>query len=148
MPTDRFSHANQSKNVRHSRFRRLAGQFSRFALVGLVGTAVHYGVMAFMIELLGIPPLPSSASGFISSAIVSYVLNYRITFSSAMDHRRALPRFLAVGTIGLGLNSLLVGTLTGPAHLHWLVAQVIASIIVLCWNFAANRVWTFSSDPI
>jgi putative flippase GtrA len=61
-----------------------------------------------------------------------------------MEHRFALPRFLVVGTIGIVLNSLLVGVLTGPAKLHWLAAQIIATSIVLCWNFGANRVWTFT----
>jgi putative flippase GtrA len=61
-----------------------------------------------------------------------------------MQHRFALPRFLAVGTIGLALNSLLVGALTGPVKLHWLAAQIVATSIVLCWNFGANRVWTFA----
>jgi putative flippase GtrA len=92
--------------------------------------------------------VPASAAGFLSSAIVSYLLNYRITFSSSMEHRVALPRFLAVGTVGLGLNSLLVGLLTGPVRLHWLVAQATATTIVLCWNFAANRIWTFSQVDV
>lgn len=124
--------------------RNIIAQFSRFTLVGVAGTAVHYGVMAVMIEALGISPLPSSATGFIVSAAVSYWLNYRITFASAMSHARALPKFLIVGTAGLGINSLLVGILTGPAGWHWLAAQACASAIVLCWNFAINRVWTFS----
>ncbi len=125
--------------------RHLAGQFSKFSLVGVVGTFVHYSVMALMIEMLGIPPVPSTAGGFLASAIVSYWLNYRVTFASAMEHRLALPRFLLVGTIGLVLNALLVGVLTGPARLHWLGAQIIATLIVLCWNFGANRVWTFGA---
>lgn len=122
---------------------RLVSQFSRFTLVGVAGTAVHYGVMAVLIELLGVPPLPSSAAGFITSAVLSYMLNYRLTFASSLSHRRALPMFLIVGSMGLALNSTLVGVLTGPMSWHWLIAQACASIIVLCWNFAANRHWTF-----
>jgi len=123
--------------------RRAARQFSVFSLVGVVGTLVHYLVMAVLIEVFFVAPVPSSSIGFLTSAFVSYLLNYRITFSSRARHRLALPRFLIVGTIGLTLNSLLVGILTGPASLHWLIAQVVATLTVLCWNFAANFVWTF-----
>jgi putative flippase GtrA len=125
---------------------RLAGEFSKFSLVGVVGTVVHYLVMALLIEVFSIAPVPSSAAGFLASAILSYLLNYRITFSSTMEHRSALPRFMIVGTIGLALNTLLVGTLTGPVSLHWLLAQIIATSVVLCWNFAANRIWTFGKQ--
>jgi putative flippase GtrA len=99
--------------------------------------------MAFMVQALHIGPLPSTCAGFIISAAVSYLLNYRITFASAASHSVALPRFLAVGTVGLVINALLVGLLTGPAAWHWVAAQLCASAIVLCWNFAANRIWTF-----
>lgn len=123
---------------------RLAGQFSRFTLVGVLGTAVHYGVMFFMILALRIPPLPATCTGFITSAIFSYLLNRRITFSSTVTHSVALPKFLAVGTVGLAINASLVGVLTGPVDWHWFPAQLCASAIVLCWNFAANRIWTFT----
>lgn len=131
-------------STRIASLRRLAGQFSRFTGVGVVGTAVHYGVMAVMIQLLGFSPLPSTTVGFIVSAVISYFLNHRITFSSTASHTVALPRFLAAGTVGLGINALLVGLLTGPMGWHWFVAQLVASAIVLCWNFTANRLWTFS----
>jgi len=124
--------------------RRLAQQFSTFALVGVVGTIVHYGVMGVLIEMFSTLPVPASATGFLSSAVVSYLLNYRLTFASSTQHRKALPRFLAVGTVGLGMNSVLVGVLTGPVGLHWVIAQAAATLTVLCWNFFANRHWTFS----
>jgi putative flippase GtrA len=124
----------------------IAQQFSKFTLVGVVGTVIHYGVLGLLAGILYVHPVPASAAGFITSAVISYLLNYRITFSSSMDHRKALPRFLAVGTIGLGLNSLLVGWLPELLRIHWFFAQVVATLVVLCWNFAINRFWTFSVD--
>jgi putative flippase GtrA len=127
-----------------SALRELAGQFSKFSLVGVVGTISHYSVMALLIEVVDVDPVPATVVGFLASAIVSYFLNYRITFVSTADHAQALPRFIAVGTVGLGMNAALVGVLTGIAAVHWLIAQMIATLTVLCWNFVANRVWTFS----
>lgn len=136
--------ANEKPTIRRKAAARLVRQFSQFSAVGVVGTIIHYGVMAVLVEPLHVHPVPGSAAGFLASAVVSYLLNYRITFSSSMQHHKALPRFLAVGTVGLGINSALVGVLTGQAALHWLAAQLVATSIVLCWNFAANRIWTFN----
>lgn len=122
----------------------IARQFSAFSLVGVIGTIVHYGTMALLIEVASWSPAPGSAGGFLTSAVVSYWLNYKVTFASAVAHHKALPKFLLVGSVGLGINTLLVGVLTSYAKLHWLGAQVIATATVLCWNFAGNRVWTFS----
>jgi len=124
----------------------IARQFWTFSLVGVVGTATHYAILIVLAGALAVHPVPASAGAFVCGAIVNYALNYRITFSSAKDHSKALPQFLAVATVGLGLNSVLMGWLTGRAGLHWFMAQVVATIVVLCWNFAANRLWTFSGD--
>ena len=121
----------------------LARQFSRFSLVGVVATIVHYSLMALLVELLAVHPVVATAVAFLTALAVSYVLNYKITFKSTSRHRAALPRFATVGTVGLALNSLLVAALTGPADLHWLPAQMVTTLIVLCWNFGANRLWTF-----
>jgi len=124
----------------------IARQFWTFSLVGVVGTATHYAILIVLAGALAVHPVPASAGAFVCGAIVNYALNYRITFSSAKDHSKALPQFLAVATVGLGLNSVLTGWLTGRAGLHWFMAQVVATIVVPCWNFAANRLWTFSGD--
>jgi putative flippase GtrA len=36
--------------------------------------------------------------------------------------------------------------LTGPAGLHYLPAQLIATGLVLIWTFSCNRIWTFRED--
>lgn len=126
---------------------KIARQFSAFSMVGVVGTAVHYGVMALLVEAASWQPAPGSAGGFLASAIVSYWLNYKLTFSSGIAHHRALPKFLLVGSVGLALNTVLVGLLTGYGGFHWLAAQLVATFTVLCWNFGANLLWTFSERP-
>jgi putative flippase GtrA len=121
----------------------LAKQFSRFSLVGIVGTAFHYVVMGFLIEIGGLPTVRASGVGFVTSAIISYALNRKITFATNLAHRKALPRFLAVGAVGMWLNSIAVGALGTHTSRHWLSVQITATLLVLCWNFAANRLWTF-----
>ena len=60
------------------------------------------------------------------------------------SNRAALPRFAAVATVGAAINTVIVGSLFA-AGLHYLVAQVAATAIVLAWNFLANKYWTFGA---
>lgn len=119
-------------------------QFSRFFVIGGTATIIHYAVLTALTMKLGVPPVAASAVGFVCGAVFSYFFNHRITFASSMGHAVALPRFFAVGVVGLGINCALVALLSGPLDLHWMIAQLFASAVVLCWNFAANRSWTFT----
>lgn len=121
----------------------LLRQFFRFALVGLAGTAVHFGVLSLLVEALNMAPLPASVVGFVGGALANYLLNYHYTFMSRRRHRAALPRFLAIASIGALLNSLLMAAGLLWLQLHYLLAQLLATGLVLLWNFSGSRLWAF-----
>jgi putative flippase GtrA len=130
--------APQEDNMQVGRF-----QFSTFVVIGALATAIQYAILIGLTEYLRIRPVWASSCGYAISALLNYYLNYRITFRSAKAHRRALPCFLAISTIGLFLNSTAVWALSERAALPYLVAQVVATVFVLVWNFSANKKWTF-----
>ena len=121
-------------------------QFSRFGVVGAVGTLAHYALFLALIHAAAADPVAASAAGASLGALVNYVLNYRYTFRSARRHREALPRFLLVAAVGLALNTLLMAAFLNGLRLHYLAAQIGATLGVLVWNFLANRHWTFGKD--
>lgn len=121
-----------------------ARQFARYAGVGAFGTAAHYAAFIALVKL-GVDVAAASAAGFVAGALINYWLNYRYTFTSEQPHRLALIRFFTVAVAGLILNTLIVFVLD-RLHWHYLLAQATATIIVLVWNFAANRRWTFGRD--
>ncbi len=118
-------------------------QFLTFAFVGVIAAVAHYGVLILLVELTGMLPVFATLWGFLFGAAVSYVLNRRYTFRSDRPHRAAAPRFLAVSTGGFVLNGLVMLLLNEFWGMPYLLAQVIATLIVLFWNFSANRLWTF-----
>ncbi len=122
----------------------LAGQFLRFATVGLVATGAHYAALIGLVELAGWPPAAATTVGFLCGALVSYSLNLRLTFTARPDFLRGFGKFLAVGSIGAGLNAGIVATLHGLG-LHYLLAQMAATGLVLFWNFYASRTFVFRS---
>lgn len=121
----------------------LLRQFLTFSGVGLVAAIAHYGVLIALVEGVGMAPVIATLWGFLAGAAVSYVLNRRYTFRSDRPHSAAVPRFLAVSTGGFFLNGLVMWVLNENWGVQYLLAQVIATLIVLSWNFSANLLWTF-----
>jgi putative flippase GtrA len=123
----------------------LLRQFLSFSGVGVVAAVAHYGVLVALVELFDIRPVIATLWGFLAGAGVSYWLNRTYTFRSSRPHREAAPRFLAVATGGFILNGLAMWALNVGAGMPYLLAQVIATGIVLLWNFTANKLWTFGA---
>jgi putative flippase GtrA len=123
-------------------------QFLLFSTAGGFAAIGHYGTLIALSELAGAAPVPASLAGFVVGGVISYVLNYRFTFRSTKQHGEALTKFLTVAAVGFFLNGAVMAALTGPGHLHYLVAQIVATAIVLCWTFLCNRYWTFRDKRI
>lgn len=122
--------------------RAVVRDFLRFAAVGAVATAVHYAVLIAMTELGGASPVLATICGFFVGALVSYTLNRRYTFATKPDFGKGLLKFLLVIAIGAVINAGIVAAFVN-AGVHYMIGQVIATGLVLIWNFAASRFFVF-----
>jgi putative flippase GtrA len=118
-------------------------KFLRYALVGAVGTAAHYALLIALVQAGGVAPVPASTAGAILGAILNYVLNHRYTFASRRRHRVALPRFATLAVFGTVLNAALLAGLVNGLGMHYLIAQLLATLAVLGVTYLGNRTWTF-----
>jgi putative flippase GtrA len=123
-------------------------QFIMFAGVGAIGTLAHYSVLICFVQYLGIIPVAASTIGFIVGAIVNYFLNYRWTFKSQKKHFPTISKFILIAFLGMLLNGLIMMISIELLFLHYLISQILATGIVLLWNFIGNRLWTFSEEII
>lgn len=121
----------------------LPAQFLRFLAVGAFATAVHYAVLVVGVRQLGWRAEAGASAGFVLGAAANYLLNRSFTFRSKVRHVHAVPRFLGIAAVGLALTALLVHLLATRAGLHYLLAQAVATGVVLLWNFAGNAALTF-----
>lgn len=120
----------------------LAGQFVRFSSLGVVGTASHYVILIIGVEL-GVRPIISSILGFLVGALVNYSLSYYYVFCSGGSHSHTMARFFIVALCGVGINTLVLSYAINTLRLHYLLGQMMATGIVVVWNFVGNRWWTF-----
>ena len=119
--------------------------FFRYFLAGGIATAVHYAVLLILVELVGIPPASSAVAGALCGAITAYAVNRSMAFrSSTVPHQQALPRFLLIAASGAALNGALVWSGEHWLGWHYLVAQALATLLVLGLTYRLNRSWTFA----
>ena len=124
----------------------IAVQFTCFASAGAVGTAVHYIILLGLVFFLLASPVAASILGSFVGAVVNFLLSHHWVFRSKRKHSETLLKFVAVGGLGLVLNAAIMYVLVTVASMHYLLAQVAATGIVLFWNFLGNRFWTFADD--
>jgi putative flippase GtrA len=117
-------------------------EFARFTAVGAVATATHYTLMIALKELGHVNVVVATICGYALGAVVSYTLNRRFTFSTRPAYGRGLAKFLAVTCVGAVLNAAIVALLTNQG-LYYMLAQVIATGLVLIWNFTGARLLVF-----
>jgi len=125
---------------------RLAHQFVRYAGVGAVATACHYATLIAAVEVGGASPVLAAMFGFLVGGSISYGLNRSWTFGSDRAHEAAVPRFAIVAFIGFLLTGAFMALLTGPLNLHYLLAQVTTTGLVVIWTFLGHRHWTFRAS--
>lgn len=119
--------------------------FGRYTLIGGAATAVHYAALFILVEVAGLAAGWAAAIGVAAGAFVAYLGNRRFTFTgSRARHRRALPRFLAVATLGASVSGFVVWLGSAELGVHYLLAQVLATVVVLVTTYRLNRAWSFA----
>jgi putative flippase GtrA len=153
-----FTHANSKEITR----------FLKFATVGMLGTVIDFGILNLLVLAFGFSKALANTCSFTVAVFSNFVWNRLWTFPEARD-RPIIPQlvqFVLVNIGGLLLNQAIFlsldawvlgegGVLVAPmaalalnvglAHykLAYNLSKAVATIIVLFWNFGANRLWTY-----
>ena len=143
-----------------SRRRKEAKRFVKFATVGALGSVTDFAVLNLLVQLAGFAPVVANAVSFTAAVLQNFALNRLWTFpeSRMRNVRQQMAQFALVSLVGLGINTIVfyfVDLLLFPYWNEWLAngdlafivsynfAKLFAIGVVLFWNFAANRLWTY-----
>jgi putative flippase GtrA len=122
-----------------------ANRLLRFTLVGVGNTAVTLVSYAILLDL-GVQYALAGGIGWTLGVLNGYTWNRIWTFGGAAHRIPLLVRYVAVGALGLGLNTGLLGLLVGALDMDKLAAELVALPVVLLTTFAINRYWVFAED--
>jgi putative flippase GtrA len=143
-------------------------RFLKFSVVGTLGAVIDFGTLNLLILIFGFSKALANTCSFTVAVISNFVWNRLWTFPESRD-RPIIPQliqFFLVNIGGLLLNQAIflsldawvlgeAGVLATPMaalaltvglnhfELAYNLSKAVATIIVLFWNFGANRLWTY-----
>lgn len=122
---------------------KLISQIAKFGVVGTVCFVIDYGTMVLLTELGGVDYLLSSGIAFGVSVTVNYLLSMRFVFQSKKGSNKAkeFALFVALSITGLLLTELLMWTGVEQVGLHYMLAKVIVTGIVMVYNFVTRKIF-------
>ena len=120
-------------------------QALKFGLVGVLNTALDWGVYYLLTRFAGMGGLTAVAKAISYSVgvINSYFWNRRWTFSSQAGAGRTLVPFILVNLVGTGINTGVLALATGTGKLPEIVGLALATVAALAWNFVASKFLVF-----
>lgn len=118
--------------------------FLKFGIVGASGVVVDFGITWLLKEKLGFNPYLANSLGFACAVFNNYLLNRKWTFKSKDPNiAKQFTKFLTIALVGLVLNNFIIYVLHDKLDLHFYLSKLIATGIVMIWNFWANKKHTF-----
>ena len=126
-------------------------EFVKFCVVGLICTVIDWGIYFLIKKFTGWETQElkqiMKALSFVGSVGVSYLLNRIWTFKS--EDKQVLAqavKFFSMAIVGLGLNNLFFYLSTGYFKLADIIGLIIATALVMFWNFTVSRFWVFRKN--
>jgi len=120
-------------------------QAVKFSFVGVLNTAVDWGVYFILTRWAGMATLPVVAKSISYSAGIlnSFFWNRTWTFRSKAQIWTTLLPFVAVNLVGLAINTGVYELCLNILGLHELIALGTATVITLAWNFVLSKLVVF-----
>ncbi len=136
-------------------------RFLRFMVVGAFGAIVDFGTANLIVYIFSAPLVLAGTISFIAAILSNFSWNRFWTYPDSRSKPlvQQLVQFTIVSVVGLGIRVpilhwleplfyRLVGQLRlPPGAISLLVKNLtlaVAVLIVMLWNFFANRYWTYS----
>ena len=143
-------------------------RFLKFAVVGTLGAVIDFGTLNLLVQLAASPKVLANTLSFSAAVISNFIWNRLWVYPETRGEplTRQFVQFLFVNVAGLAINTAIfygsdrwllseAGLFAGPVgvlalsigmshfDLAYNGAKVLATAVVLFWNFFVNRVWTF-----
>lgn len=129
-------------------------RFLKFAIVGTIGAVVDFGVLNVLILVFGVPKAYANLVSVTAAILSNFTWNRLWTFPESRERavHTQFTQFLLVNLVGLLINQfvflntdhyLFEPVFGVDAPLAYNLAKACAIVVVLFWNFGANRFWTY-----
>jgi len=120
-------------------------EFSKFAIVGAVGTVVNLSILFLLTDIFKIYYLISEVIAFLISVLNNYILNKIWTFKEEIKEKvvKKFVQYSIVSVISLAVNIIILFVLVEYFSIWYIFAEVIAIAASFLVNYIGNKLWTF-----
>lgn len=132
-----------------TKHQKLLIQIARFAVVGVLCTAIDWLIYFVLVQFVKLNPLIAQLFSFLVSTIVGYFANTAWVFETTKrkTRRRLITEFFILNTIGLGITELLLWLLIDRLGINYMLAKVIATVITMIFNYLTRK-FTLEDHPV
>lgn len=143
---------------------RERSRFLRFAVVGAIGAVVDFGIANLLTRAFHFPLVLAGTISFIAAILNNFIWNRNWTYpdSRSKPVMAQLVQFSIISVMGLAIRIPVLWYLEPPmerlmanlgldfppimnsTQLADNITLAIAVVIVMFWNFFANRYWTYN----
>jgi len=126
-------------------------QFINFCFVGASIAVIDFGLTFVLKELFGIDQYFSNTVALVVAIVTKFFFHRYWVFKEEADTNKAREhtkfiKFIIVNSVGVGINNGVIYLLSFVKiyNPYWFyISKVLATGIVMLWNFFANKFWTF-----
>lgn len=93
-----------------------------------------------------IPIASASAIGHAAGAICGYTLNAYVTFGIPEKQLQAFGKYAALALVNNAINTSLISALVSISNWHYLVSQIMVTILVVLSNFYICKRWIYEDQ--
>lgn len=128
--------------------KKLLTQIFKFIIVGGIATVIDYIIFFIMHDILHINTLVSNIMSFSISVIYNYIASVKWVFDvdKDKDKKQQFIIFIVLSVIGLGINTGIVFLLIDVLKVYSLISKVIATGIVMVFNFITRKIFLEKKD--
>ena len=120
---------------------KIVNKIIKFSVVGGIATIIDFAFLYIFKEFLNIDVIIANTLSFIISVTYNYIASITWVFDVNKKKNKNIQfvLFIILSIVGLIMNNIILYILTDKLNIYYLISKVIATIIVMIFNFVTRK---------
>lgn len=131
----------QGAGIGFDRMTGMARELVGYGAASACALALDVSLLWILVTFFSVGYVAAATVSFLAGASVAYFLSVRFAFKEhrLKDRRAEFVGFVAIGTLGLAINTGVIAVAVDYLGLHYLIAKFVAAGCTFSCNFVARR---------
>ena len=120
---------------------KLVNKIIRFSIVGGIATLIDFVCLYIFKEFLNFNVILANTLSFIISVTYNYIASITWVFDTNKNKNKKVQfvLFVIFSIVGLIINNIILYILTDKLNIYYLISKVVATMIVMIFNFITRK---------